>query len=83
LKDAGFAQLVERDTTSYDIRLFAFDPRLSNVSDATAKADPSFWRPKPMTPKAEAAKPAPEGAAKAAPAAPTKAGEAKKAETKK
>lgn len=31
---------------SVEYRLFAFNPRLSYVSDNVAKANPSFWHPK-------------------------------------
>jgi hypothetical protein len=39
-------------------QLFAFNPRMSYVSDEWIKADPDFWKPKPVT--APAAKPATE-----------------------
>lgn len=37
-------------------QLFAFNPRMSYVADEWVKADPDFWKPKPVT--APAAKPA-------------------------
>jgi hypothetical protein len=40
-------------------QLFAFNPRMSYVSDEWIKADPGFWKPKTVT--AHAAKPAREG----------------------
>jgi hypothetical protein len=39
-------------------QLFAFNPRMSYVADEWIKADPDFWKPKPVT--APAAKPAAE-----------------------
>ena len=56
LKEGGFFDAVGKTVQLAESRLFAFNPRLSYVSDNVAKADPSFWHPKMETPKPPAAK---------------------------
>ncbi len=56
LKEGGFYDAVGKTVQFAESRLFAFNPRLSYVSDNVAKADPSFWHPKMETAKAPAAK---------------------------
>ncbi len=56
LKEGGFYDAVGKTVQFAEPRLFAFNPRLSYVSDNVAKADPSFWHPKMETPKPPAAK---------------------------
>ncbi|HEX9120591.1 MAG TPA: hypothetical protein VF840_08630 [Terriglobales bacterium] len=56
LKEGGFYDAVGKTVQLAESRLFAFNPRLSYVSDNVAKANPSFWHPKMETAKAPAAK---------------------------
>jgi hypothetical protein len=51
LKEANFSQLVSKTLMNVDSRLFAFNPRLSFVSNDVAASDPSFWHPKPVMAK--------------------------------
>ena len=46
LKEGGFFDAVGKTVQLAESRLFAFNPRLSYVSDNVAKANPSFWHPK-------------------------------------
>jgi hypothetical protein len=52
------AELISASVESSSHQLFAFNPRMSYVSDEWIKADPDFWKPKTVT--APAAKPATE-----------------------
>jgi hypothetical protein len=52
------SELVSASVESSQHQLFAFNPRMSYVSDEWIKADPDFWKPKAVT--APAAKPATE-----------------------
>jgi hypothetical protein len=45
--EALMASCVESSMTN----LFAFSPKMSNPPEAWVKAEPDFWRPKPMAPK--------------------------------
>jgi hypothetical protein len=56
LKEGGFFDAVGKTVQLAESRLFAFNPRLSYVSDNVAKADPSFWHPKMEAAKPPAAK---------------------------
>ena len=56
LKEGGFFDAVGKTVQLAESRLFAFNPRLSYVSDNVAKANPSFWHPKADMAKAPAAK---------------------------
>ena len=56
LKEGGFLDAVGKTVQFAESRLFAFNPRLSYVSDNVAKTDPSFWHPKTETAKPPAAK---------------------------
>jgi hypothetical protein len=56
LKEGGFYDAVAKTVQLAESRLFAFNPRLSYVSDNVAKANPSFWHPKMETAKTPAAK---------------------------
>ena len=58
LKEGGFYDAVAKTVQLAESRLFAFNPRLSYVSDNVAKADPSFWHPKSEMAKAPARAPA-------------------------
>jgi hypothetical protein len=49
-------ELTSASVESSSHQLFAFNPRMSYVSEEWIKADPDFWKPKPLT--APAAKPA-------------------------
>jgi len=55
-------QLESSSVDSYEHQLFAFNPKMSYVSDEWIKADPDFWKPK----AAPAAKPAADKAEKPA-----------------
>jgi hypothetical protein len=46
LKEANFMNAAEKDVVSYEVRLFAFDPKVSFVPEEVASADPEFWHPK-------------------------------------
>ncbi|MGI9102907.1 MAG: hypothetical protein ACR2IF_10740 [Terriglobales bacterium] len=72
IKEGGFDAAVAKDVQFVDTRLFAFNPKLSYVSADVAKANPSFWNPKPAMAKTAAS-----GEKPAAPAA------KKEADTKK
>lgn len=54
LKEGGFMDAVGKTVQLAESRLFAFNPRLSYVSDNVANANPSFWRPKSEMAKAPA-----------------------------
>lgn len=60
LKEAKFDEAVERSIQNAEFRLFAMNPRLSNVSEEVASADPAFWHPKAASKSAAPAKAAPE-----------------------
>ena len=51
-------ELIRATVESSQHQLYAFNPRMSYVPDEWIKADPDFWKPKPVT--APAAKPATE-----------------------
>ncbi|HEU4386481.1 MAG TPA: hypothetical protein VFV34_01705 [Blastocatellia bacterium] len=60
--DSGRKQLDEMasaDVLSTDSVIFAFSPRMSYPSEALLKADPSYWKPKPLPMPAPAKKPEP------------------------
>lgn len=56
LKEANFGQVVAKSVMGFESRLFAFDPKLSHVSEWTASGDPEFWHPKAAKAAAPAAK---------------------------
>lgn len=39
-------QLIDKSVTSTNTAIYAFNPRMSNPSEAVAATDPSFWKPK-------------------------------------
>jgi hypothetical protein len=55
----GLTKLGELEAASVESseqQLFVYNPRLSHPSEEFLKADPDFWSPKPMAPKAPAKK---------------------------
>lgn len=52
LKEGGFSEAVGKTVQSVDSRLFAFNPKLSDVPESVAKANPEFWHPKAEMAKA-------------------------------
>ena len=59
--EAGMKKLSDLAAASIDStesNILAFNPRLSYPPDAWVKADPEFWKPKPMAPAKAPAKPA-------------------------
>ena len=56
LKEGGFYEAVGKTVQLAEYRLFSFNPRLSHVPDEVAKANPSFWNPKPEMAKSAAKK---------------------------
>jgi hypothetical protein len=51
-----WAQLIEASVAADSTTLVRFSAEMSYAPDEWVKADPSFWKPKPMAPKAPAAK---------------------------
>jgi hypothetical protein len=64
LKEGGFFDAVGKTVQFVDSRLYSFSPRMSYVAESVAKANPSFWHPKPEMAKAPAAKATPPAAKK-------------------
>jgi hypothetical protein len=46
LKEANFMSTAEKDVASYEVRLFAFEPKASSMPQEVTSADPEFWHPK-------------------------------------